>query len=199
MNEAEERTENIASDSTSDASAKRAAALQRMIADLLALREEDRRNVLETLATFFGWHLPKGTGLSPAATDRSPQFQFSEDSQASAPSPKAFMFEKSPKTDVERVACLAYYLSRYRGVPHIKTKDITLLNTESAHRPFSNTAVSVDNATKTGYLVPSVKGAKQISALGERFVEALPDREAARQIFEQSRRRRGPASGKRTT
>jgi hypothetical protein len=106
------------------------------------------------------------------------------------------MFDKSPRTDVERVACLAYYLAHYRGAPHFKTKDITALNTESAHKPFSNTAVAVDNAAKMGYLVPSVKGAKQISASGERFVEALPDREAAREIFEQSRPKRGGGSAR---
>ncbi len=97
------------------------------------------------------------------------------------------MHDKAPRTDVERVACLAYYLAHYRGTPHVKTKDITALNTESAHRPFSNTAFAVDNATKTGYLVPSVKGSKQISAYGERFVEALPDREAAKEVMNLAR------------
>jgi hypothetical protein len=86
---------------------------------------------------------------------------------------------------------LAYYLARYRSTPHVKTKDITALNRESAHRPFSNTAVAVDNATKTGYLVPSIKGSKQISAYGERFVEALPDREAAKEIMDRARSGRG--------
>jgi hypothetical protein len=187
-------------DSSSEYAALRATALQRAIADLLPLRVEDRQNVLETLATFFGVDLPASRGVQHSATSvpssRTTNFQFSEQPQSATLSPKAFMVEKSPQTDVERVACLAYYLAHYRGTPHVKTKDITALNTESAHRRFSNTAVAVDNATKAGYLVSSVKGAKQISALGERFVESLPDREAARAVFEQGRHRRGGATKK---
>jgi hypothetical protein len=40
--------------------------------------------------------------------------------------------------------------------------------------------MAVDNAAKSGYLVPAAKGNKQISANGELFVQALPDRDAAR-------------------
>ncbi len=176
---------------------RRASALQRVIAELLPLSPDDQRNVLETLATFFNLPLsqsPAVAKLPPVLSEGSRAFQFSE--QGPAPTVKAFMFDKSPRTDVERVACLAYYMAHYRGAPHFKTKDITALNTESAHRPFSNTAVAVDNATKMGYLVPSVKGAKQISAPAERFVEALPDREAAREVFEQSRPKRGGGSAR---
>lgn len=104
---------------------------------------------------------------------------------------KQFMHDKAPNTDVERVACLAYYLSHYRASPHFKTKDITALNTEAAQRRFSNTAFAVENATKTGYLVPSIKGCKQLSAAGERFVEALPDRVAARDAMDRAKPLRG--------
>lgn len=202
MNEEQPAITRSAEDPSDDAAATRAAVLQRMIADLLSLPPADRQNVLETLATFFGLNsltADTSTALTPRPTssDRNATFHFSEESPA--PSPKAFMFEKSPKTDVERVACLAYFLSHYRGVPHFRTKDITGLNTESAHKPFSNTAVSVENAAKMGYLVPSVKGSKQISALGERFVEALPDRDAAKEILEKFRHRRGGSgAGKKT-
>jgi hypothetical protein len=191
MNE-DQSPKSTTSETPEDSPAKRAAVLQRTIADLLSLSPDDRRNVLETVATFFDLSVtqpPLVAKSTSAGSKRPPSFHFSE--QSEAPTPKAFMFEKSPRTDVERVACLAYYLSHYRGVPHFKTKDITALNTESAHKPFSNTAVAVDNATKMGYLVPSVKGAKQLSASGERFVEALPDREAAKELLEQSRQRRG--------
>jgi len=58
--------------------------------------------------------------------------------------------------------------------------------------------MAVDNATKTGYLVPSIKGSKQISAYGERFVEALPDREAAKQIMDRARAGRGSKAARKT-
>lgn len=104
-------------------------------------------------------------------------------------SPKDFLLEKSPKTDVERIACLAYYLTHYRSTPHFKTLDISTMNTEAAQPKFSNTAYSTANAVKLGYIVPSTKGARQLSALGERFVQALPDRDAAKEVLLSLRRK----------
>jgi hypothetical protein len=171
-----------------------AAVLQRMIADLAPLSDDTRQRLINTVCTFLGLSGPATKGAASTSpprshtTERTSSFQFSEGDD---PSVKQFMSDKAPQTDVERVACLAYYLAHYRSIPHVKTKDITALNTESAHRPFSNTAVAVDNATKQGYLVPSIKGSKQISAHGERFVEALPDREAAKEIMDRARAGRG--------
>jgi hypothetical protein len=102
------------------------------------------------------------------------------------------MLRKQPRTDVERVACLAYYLANYRETPHFKTLDISKLNTEAAQVKFSNAAKAVDNATAYGYLVPSTKGNKQLSAAGELFVEALPDRAAAKATMDSARPRRRP-------
>jgi hypothetical protein len=39
------------------------------------------------------------------------------------------------------------------------------------------------NAVAANYLVSANKGARQISAVGEQFVQALPDREAAKQVM----------------
>jgi hypothetical protein len=104
-------------------------------------------------------------------------------------SPKEFLLEKQPRTDVERIACLAYYLTHYRGTPHFKTLDLSMLNTEAAQPKFANAAYSANNAVKMRYLVPSTKGQRQISAVGERFVRALPDRDAAKTALESIRRR----------
>lgn len=178
-----------------------AAVLQRMISDLSPLSRDAQQRLINTVCTFLGLAGPAAIetmSANPARhhrTDRTSSFQFSEEE---TPSVKQFIHDKSPQTDVERVACLAYYLAHYRSTPHFKTKDITALNTESAHRLFSNTAFAVENATKTGYLVPSIKGSKQISAAGERFVEALPDRETAREIMERARVGRGNRPAKKT-
>jgi len=61
--------------------------------------------------------------------------------------------EKQPRTDVERVACLAYYLTHYRNTPYFKTLDLGKLNTEAAQPKFSNAAYASNNALKMGYLV----------------------------------------------
>lgn len=178
----------------SPAISDQAASLQRIIAELSPLSSDDRRRLLETVTTFFGIDRRQGD-LSPAmggiarpAASHPTTFRFAEDDET--PTPKSFMLEKSPTTDVERVACLAYYLTHHRATPHFKTRDISDLNRESAHRPFSNAAVAVDNATKSGYLVPSVKGAKQLSAAGEQFVQALPNHDIAKQAMERFRPRR---------
>lgn len=180
-----------------------ASVLQRMITDLSSLPEDSRKRLIDTICVFLGLSSP--SRVEPPSQLTAPQlkpsrlssFQFSEDV---SPKVKQFMHDKNPQTDVERVACLAYYLSQYRATPHFRTKEITELNKESAHRPFSNTAVAVDNATKQGYLVPSIKGSKQISAYGERFVEALPDREAGKEIMATARAgRRTKTTNKRVT
>jgi hypothetical protein len=65
---------------------------------------------------------------------------------------KDFLFQKSPQTDIERVACLGFYLAHYRDTPHFKTIDISRLNTEAAQIKFSNGAFAVADATNAGLL-----------------------------------------------
>lgn len=91
---------------------------------------------------------------------------------------KQFLAQKKPRSNYERVACLAYYLSNYRDTPHFKTGDIDKLNTESAHH-FTNPSLFVTHTTGTyHYLTAAGGGKKQITPLGEAVVEALPDRAA---------------------
>jgi hypothetical protein len=158
--------------------------------------QASRRRVIETVSHFFGLdadhgslHTERPDTRQRSQNDESPQptAGFSEDR---AISPKDFMFQKQPKTDVEKVVCLAYYLTHYRDTPHFKTLDISKLNTEAAQIKFSNPAVAVDNATKARFLVPATKGNKQISSVGEQFVLAMPDRDRAREVLNQNRPRK---------
>ena len=98
--------------------------------------------------------------------------------------------QKQPKTDVERVACLAFYLTHYRSVRFFKTLDISKLNTDAAQVKFANAAYAVANAEKAGLLAPAQRGQKQLSAVGEQFVLALPDRDAAKAALASLRKRR---------
>lgn len=170
-------------------------ALQAIIAALRNLDQDARHRILESTAVFLGISAvqPKArevgsSPLSSASTtiSNSARAPFSEDISMS---PKEFLMEKAPRTDVERIACLAYYLTHYRSMPHFKTLDISMLNTEAAQPKFSNTAYSTNNAVKLGYIVPSTKGQRQLSALGERFIQALPDRNAAKEVLLSMRRR----------
>jgi lysine/ornithine N-monooxygenase len=104
--------------------------------------------------------------------------------------PKAFLFAKAPQTNVERIACLAYYLTHNRNTPFFKTLDISKLNTEAAQPKFANSTYSLNDAVRANLLVQASKGQKQISVIGERYVQALPDRAAARAVLISSKRPR---------
>jgi hypothetical protein len=161
-------------------------AMRRVMDIMDNVAPEDRQRLLQGLVNVYN--------LSPLITtaDAGPGrkregIPFSDEKIVS---PKEFLFQKRPQSDVERVAALAYYLTHYKDTPHFKTLDISKLNTDAAQAKFSNTAYAVDNATKQGYLVPAIKGNKQLSAAGELFVEALPDREAAKQAMQTARPKR---------
>jgi hypothetical protein len=163
--------------------------LQNLVSFFERAAPESRERLFQTLGTYLGLSAPvkrqAPTYGEPRAEGASAVANFTEDRSLTA---KEFISQKQPRTDVERVACLAYYLTHYMNTPHFKTVDISRLNTEAAQIKFSNAAVAVENATGYGYLVPAGKGFKQISALGEEYVTALPDRDAAKAAI--SRRRR---------
>jgi hypothetical protein len=102
--------------------------------------------------------------------------------------PKEFMRSKQPKTDVQRIVCLADYLARVRETPQFKTLDVTKLNTEAAGAKFSNAAVAVGNATSAGLLAAAGGRKKQITALGEDVVKALPDQEEVKLALQNAKK-----------
>jgi hypothetical protein len=169
-----------------------AQALGTIIDVLSRLDEASRQRVLKSVSTFF--HTPMDEGSAPVGTRPEPPTHqpthsrpaFSDDL---SPTPKQFLFEKQPQTDVERIACLAYYLTHFRNTPHFKTLELAKLNTEAAQPKFSNTAYAATNAANAGYLASATKTQRQLSAAGEQFVIALPDREAAKAAMSSARRK----------
>ena len=151
------------------------------------LDSESQQRALQAVATLMGMPLGASFPTERVSTPTSYGVAFSENRDISS---KEFLMDKAPKTDVERVACLAYYLTHYKDTPHFKTIDISTLNTEAAQPKLSNAAAAVDNAAKSGLLVPATKGNKQMSAAGEVFVQALPDRDAARESIKGFRPKR---------
>lgn len=183
MSDKEEYSEAAQAD---EGDATEAQVLTEIIAAMHRLAPPARARLIKTLATFFNISLREAApGPSPASSQPAPSF--SEDRTIS---PKEFLFQKKPATDVDRIVCLAYFLTHYRNTQFFKTLDLSKLNTEAAQIKFSNAAVAVDNATKTGLLASATKGNKQLSAIGELYVQALPDREAARQAIADARPRR---------
>jgi len=175
-----------------------AQALQVVISALQKLDARSRQRLLSTVSTFFGLDIALGKGQ----TDNRSQNPSSDVNNGYSPtkpgsfsedrslSPKEFLLQKKPAQDVDRIACLAYYMTHYQNQPHFKTLDLSILNTEAAQVKFSNAAKSVSNAAAAGLLVPAGKGMKQLSANGELYVQALPDRAAAKAAIAHGRPRR---------
>lgn len=171
-------------------------ALTTIIGALKKMPREEQARTMQAVSVFLGLNSePTRTQPSAGTTTHAPTSaqsneptsKFSEDRGAS---PKEFLRDKKPASDVERVACLAYYLTHHRDISHFKTVDISALNTEAAQPKFSNASMAVDNASKAGLLVQALKGAKQLSASGEHYVQLLPDRDAAREMIKSSNVRR---------
>jgi len=92
---------------------------------------------------------------------------------------RQFLAAKRPTTDVERVTCLAYYLTHASNTPHFKTKELIDLNTQAAGPKISNPSQATGNAKdRNGYLADAAGGNRQITPLGEAVVLAMPDRDA---------------------
>lgn len=154
--------------------------LQEVLSILTPLSADGRNRILTTVATFFGSNVGTSRPTGPTASS-SPSVSSTAFSEDRSLSPKEFMLEKLPQSDVERMVCLAYYLTHYRDTPYFKTIDLSKLSTEAAQRKFSNAAAAARNAAAYHYLAPApAKGKKQLSAAGEMFVQELPDRAAAK-------------------
>lgn len=176
-----------------------AVALNSLVSALAPLDQASRIRLLRTVSIFFELSSAEiyaeatapQRGLIPGAPDMERRTganpSFSEDRSMS---PKAFLLEKRPQSDVERIACLAYYLTHYRDQPNFKTLDLSKLNTEAAQIKLSNPTRAVDNAAGAHFLIPAGQGRKQLSAIGEVYVQALPDRIAARDAIADLKRKR---------
>lgn len=183
-----------------------AAALNSLVSALTPLDQVARIRLLRTISTFFELTgadvYPESPTIQRGAVEAeferngAAQSSFSENRSLSA---KAFMIEKRPQQDTERIACLAYYLTHYRDQPTFKTLDLSKLNTEAAQIKLSNPTRAVDSAAAAHFLIPAGQGAKQLSAIGELYVQALPDRVAAKEAIASLKKKRVRAKPKNGT
>lgn len=171
-------------------------AFQQVADVMLPLKNDVRQRVYATVGTFFGFAAqPEGSAKTsaPPPTGRrsTPPTQPTPKTARAAPSPKDFLAQKQPTTDVERVACLAYYLTHHRSTKQFKAADLDKLNIEAGQRKFGNATTSVNNATRARHLVAISRGLKRLSPEGERYVDALPDRAAAKAAM-RTKKAKGP-------
>lgn len=166
--------------------------LSEVVTALNKLDPDARARLIQSISTLYGVpsasrSRPVGIPEPSAQAQSDQRSTFSEDRTLS---PKEFVWQKKPKTAIERVVCLAYYLEHYRGAKQFKTGDIAALNTEAAQVKFSNAAMMVGEATRAGYLSTVAGQEKQLTVIGEHFVMHLPDHEAAMEAIKHIRPKR---------
>lgn len=165
--------------------------LKTVLHALEPLDEIQRRFVLKTAAERLGISgvLPAASGNNQERKDGPPASgapftgNGGGDTSLGGQTAKQFLKAKQPKTDVQRIACLAFFLTHSRNQPHFKTADLTSLNIEAGGTRLTNPHLTVKNATNQNrYLAPVGSGAKQITTLGEDVVNALPNQEAVKTV-----------------
>ena len=105
--------------------------------------------------------------------------------------PRAFIRIKRPGTDVQRVACLGYYLVHTTEQQGFTTKDIATAHTDSGGSKINLTR-AIDNATRRSKYISARSGhEKQLTTLGEDVVTALPDQEAVSALEAEAKSGRG--------
>jgi hypothetical protein len=176
-------------------------AMQAALEALQPLDQDAQQRALDWVGSRLGLEVPPAgnfaerNGNDDRGTEGTPSTSRGRES-GEKPSAKDFVNGKRPSTNVERIACLGYYLAKYGESPAFKTKDISDLNTEAAGPRLTHAARDVTEAERSsGYLTSAGSGQKQMSARGEALVEALPDREAVKQALADHpyRRRRSVA------
>lgn len=172
-------------------------ALVAVVKALEPLGDDERRWVLQSAASRWTLNLqmPASAGNSGANNTNQSAVGSGGTPQANAQDAKAFMKLKDPKSDLQRIAALAYHLTHGKNLPIFKTRDLTTANTD-AKGPKFHIPRAVGNAAraKCGYLSAVGGGKKQLSSYGEEIVEALPDQEAVKALeakYKKGKRRGG--------
>ncbi len=168
------------------------AALGTVVDALDKLDEPQRLWVLQTAAARFSLRMQTEVLHAKPSVEKTGSSSASDIAQTQdngERSPKTFIREKSPQSDVQRITCLAYYLTNFRGTPHFRTKQLTDLNAEAGNPKFSNATVAANNARRDKYLTPAGKGNKQLTNHGEDLVNALPDQEKVKALRSGTRSR----------
>jgi hypothetical protein len=161
---------------------------------LSGLDEASRKRALGWLSQHFAVETPPDPGGGGSGVGRLLVDPTHDGSSVRTMSAKEFVVSKRPQTEVERMTVLAYYRLHNRGESTFTTADLTALNTEAAQPKLSNPSQIASNATKSShYFAAAGSGTRQLTTLGERVVEAMPDREAMQAaIRELGRPRRRP-------
>jgi hypothetical protein len=181
-------------------------ALVAVVAALEPLNDADRHWVLQSAASKFALTVQAaaGGGQAGAASTNTVTATplvgtaTTADVQAAITrkDPRAFIRLKKPNTDVQRVACIGYYLVQTTGQQGFTSKAISTAHTDSGGSKINMTR-ALDNATRAAkYLSNRGPREKQLTTLGEDVVNALPDQAAVKTIEAAAKGGRGGKKGR---
>lgn len=99
---------------------------------------------------------------------------------------KDFMSQKKPKDGYQKLACLAYYLEKFKEVKEYSVKELRSANADAKQITISNISAYLKDATsKYGFFASSGKGKKFLTTRGEAVVVALPDQEKVKEVLKE--------------
>ena len=100
---------------------------------------------------------------------------------------ESFVESKKPINDFQHVAVLAYYLREQRDLRDFKTRDIAKACGEAGYQKISNVSGAINKArSRYGYFTGGTKsGTNQLSAVGRKLVEALPNHEKVQDVLKE--------------
>lgn len=154
-------------------------AVQVIMEALDPLDPVSREAALKMAMVGLAFELPSGATAAPAGAAA----PAADEASSGVPSPRSFVRAKNPLSDVERVVCLAYYLTHYENRKTFRNRDLVRVNA-AADGPQMNMRMAAQNAMRqNGYLASAAGVARQITTRGEKVVEALPDRDAVKQAL----------------
>ena len=181
-------------------------ALVAVIAALEPLNDTDRHWVIQSAASKFTLTVQTAAGgaqsgaATPSITTAPAAGAAPTDVQAAITKKdsRAFIRIKKPVTDVQRVACIGYYLVQTSGQQGFTSKALATAHTDSGGSKI-NMPRALDNATRRAkYLSNRGPREKQLTTLGEDVVNALPDQATVKIIESAAKRGHGGKKGRKT-
>ena len=145
--------------------------LYKLIKDL---EPDDRKRVLAASMMLFGEVAPDAGAASDAGSSNAKH------------TPKSFMHEKNPQNKNEALAVAARYRELYdKSDTHTKEDLKNVFADSRRNLDARNYARDIKNArNQSGYFNKSTaKGSETLSYYGQNYVDALPDREAAKKVL----------------
>jgi len=160
---------------------------------LRELSEEEQRKALDAALIFLGRPVPtSGSTATPSVT---PAHSLEGKTPAPANNAKDYFSNKAPQSKVEQLAVAARYRETHLHQESNSKEDLQAVFKEArVNFDAKHYKRDIENAKVQGFFNRGPEN--QLSYYGQNFVDALPDREAARNI---QKPRTGSAAKKRTS